>query len=228
MKHLKLFEDFNTDFGYDNDYQELSNEEFSNWVNNWREEKNYLGFDTRSECFGFLDEMSNLFLNYIEKIDFNKEITEFRENPLNGKNFVDLNIILLSVYGTGQFIDIRPFVEGDNKGFVVSIFGPDANRRRFETADAHYKCMGTEEDHFEGLRFLLEDLRDKNYFTKEVKPKPQKSYKNEPVLMDEDFAQRGMDNQMRSQFYKEHGRVIRDLPREEALRVLDEWVMMNK
>jgi hypothetical protein len=226
MKHLKLFEDFDTDFGHA-DYQKLSNEEFSNWVNNWREEKKYLSFDTRDECLDFLDEISNLCKNYIKKIDFNKDITEFRENPLNGKNFVDLNIIVISVYGTGQFIDIRPFVEGDNKGFVVSIFGPNANRRRFETADAHYKCLGTEEDHFEGLRFLLEDLMDKNYFTKEVKPKPQKAYKNEPVLMDGDFTERGMDNQMRSQFYKEQGRMVRDLQREEALKVLDEWVTKN-
>ena len=221
MKHLKLFEDF--DFNHD-DYQKMSNEEFSNWVINWREEENYLGFDTRDECLDFLDEISNLCKNYIEKISFDKEITEFRINPLNGKKLVDLNICLIHVHGTGQFIQIRPFVEGDSKGFIVSIFGPDAYRTSFETADVHYKCMGTEEDPFEGLRFLLEDLREKNYFTKEVKPKVPKAYKNEPKLTDADFSERGVDNTMKAQFYKENGRVVRDLPREEALRVLDEWV----
>ena len=221
MKYLKLFEDF--DFNHD-DYQKMSNEEFSNWVINWREEENYLGFDTRDECLDFLVEMKNLCQNYIQKISFDREITESRINPLNGKNFVDLNIILISVYGTGQFIDIRPFVEEDSKGFIVSIFGPNANRRRFETADAHYKCMGTVQDPFEGLRFLLEDLMDKSDFTKEVKPKVPKAYKNEPKLTDADFSERGIDNTMKAQFYKENGRVVRDLPREEALRVLDEWV----
>jgi len=224
MKYLKLFEDF--DFNHD-DYQKMSNEEFSNWVINWREKENYLGFDTRDECLDFLDEMKNLCQNYIQKISFDREITEFRKNPLNGKKLVDLNIILISVYGTGQFIDIRPFVEGDSKGFIVSIFGPNANRRRFETADAHYKCMGTEQDPFEGLRFLLEDLMDKSDFTKEVKPKVPKAYKNEPKLTDADFSERGIDNTMKAQFYKENGKVVRDLPREEALRVLDEWVSKN-
>jgi len=223
MKHLKLFEDFDTEFGYDG-YQKLSNEEFSNWLINWREKKNYLGFETRSACFGFLGEIANLLLNYIEKIDFNKEITEFRINPLNGKNFVDLNIILISVYGTGQFIDIRPFVEGDNKGFVVSIFGPNANRRKFETADFHYKCIGTEDDPFEGLRFLLEDLQGKNYFTKEVKPKSPRAYKNEPQLTDLDFSERGLDNNSRAEFYKMYGKTVRDMTREEALDTLDRFI----
>jgi len=222
MKYLKLFEDF--DFNHD-DYQKMSNEEFSNWVINWREEENYLGFDTRDQCIDFLAEMKNLCKNYIQKIDFNKEITEFRENPLNGKKLVDLNIILISVYGTGQFIHIRPFVEGDSKGFLVSIFGPNSNPRSF--ADVNYKCMGTGEDPFEGLRFLLEDLRDKNYFTKEVKPKSPRAYKNEPKLTDADFSERGIDNTQKAQFYKENGRVVRDLQREEALRVLDEWVSKN-
>jgi hypothetical protein len=222
MKYLKLFEDF--DFNHD-DYQKMSNEEFSNWLINWREEENYLGFDTRDECLDFLVEMKNLCQNYIQKIDFNKEITEFRENPLNGKKLVDLNIILIHVHGTGQFIHIRPFVEGDNKGFLVSIFGPNSNPRSF--ADVNYKCMGTGEDPFEGLRFLLEDLRDKNYFTKEVKPKVPRAYKNEPKLTDADFSERGFDNTMKAQFYKENGRVVRDLQREEALRVLDEWVSKN-
>ena len=224
MKYLKLFEDF--DFNHD-DYQKMSNEEFSNWLINWKEDENYLGFDTRDECLDFLVEMKNLCQNYIQKISFDREITEYRINPLNGKNFVDLNIILISVYDTGQFIDIRPFVEEDSKGFIVSIFGPNANRRSFETADAHYKCMGTGQDPFEGLRFLLEDLMDKSDFTKEVKPKVPKAYKNEPKLTDADFSERGIDNTMKAQFYKENGRVVRDLPREEALRVLDEWVSKN-
>lgn len=224
MKYLKLYEEF--DFNYD-DYQKLSNQEFSNWLTNWREEKNYLGFDTRDECLDFLVEIKNLCQNYIQKISFDKEITEFRINPLNGKNFVDLNIILISVYGTGQFIDIRPFVEGDSKGFIVSIFGPNANRRSFETADVHYKCIGTQEGRFEGLRFLLEDLREKNYFTKGVKPKSQRAYKNEPKLTDIDFSERGVDNTQKAQFYKENGRVVRDLSREEALVVLDEWCLRS-
>jgi hypothetical protein len=60
-----------------------------------------------------------------------------------------------------------------------------------------------------------------------VKPKALKSYKNEPNLGDYDFAMRGMDNKMRGQFYKEHGKEIRDLSRDEALDILDDWVSRN-
>ena len=65
-------------------------------------------------------------------------------------------------------------------------------------------------------------------------PKDPKAYKNEPLLKDEDFTERGMDNQMRSSFYKEYGREVRDLPnyakdpRREALKILDEWVIKYK
>ena len=53
------------------------------------------------------------------------------------------------------------------------------------------------------------------------------AYKSEPNLSDGDFSMRGMDNKMRGLFYKENGKLVRDLPREEALRVLDEWCLSN-
>ena len=64
--------------------------------------------------------------------------------------------------------------------------------------------------------------------------KEKKAYKNEPLLKDEDFTDRGMDNQMRASFYKEYGREVRDLPnyakypRREALKILDDWVIKYK
>jgi len=57
--------------------------------------------------------------------------------------------------------------------------------------------------------------------------KETKSYKSEPILKDGDFTERGMDNQMRAKFYKDHGKEVRDLPREEALKILNEWVSKN-
>jgi hypothetical protein len=57
--------------------------------------------------------------------------------------------------------------------------------------------------------------------------KETKAYKSEPLLKDEDFTERGMDNQKRSSFYKEHGREVKDLPREEALKILDKWCSKN-
>jgi hypothetical protein len=57
--------------------------------------------------------------------------------------------------------------------------------------------------------------------------KEPKSYKKEDTLTDEDFSERGLDNSQRSQFYKEFGRIIRDLSRVEALRELDKWVLRN-
>lgn len=64
--------------------------------------------------------------------------------------------------------------------------------------------------------------------------KEPKAYKSESLLKDEDFTDRGMDNQMRASFYKEYGREVRDLPnyakypRREALRILDDWVIKYK
>jgi hypothetical protein len=57
-----------------------------------------------------------------------------------------------------------------------------------------------------------------------VEPKAPKAYKSEANLGDSDFSMRGMDNKMRGQFYKEMGKVVRDLTRDEALKVLDEWI----
>ena len=54
-------------------------------------------------------------------------------------------------------------------------------------------------------------------------PKEPKSYKNEPVLNDLDFTNRYLDNQARKDFYTQHGKDIRNLNREESLRILDEW-----
>jgi len=61
---------------------------------------------------------------------------------------------------------------------------------------------------------------------KRIKKEPT-GYKSEPILKDEHFIERGIDNQMRANFYKEHGKEVRDLPREEALKVLDEWCLKN-
>jgi hypothetical protein len=57
--------------------------------------------------------------------------------------------------------------------------------------------------------------------------KETKAYKSEPILKDEHFIERGIDNQMKAKFYKEHGKEVRDLPREEALKILDEWCLKN-
>ena len=44
---------------------------------------------------------------------------------------------------------------------------------------------------------------------------------------DEDFTDRGINDQMREKFYMKHGREVWDLPREKALKILDEWCLKN-
>jgi len=61
---------------------------------------------------------------------------------------------------------------------------------------------------------------------KKIKKEPT-GHKSEPILKDLDFADRKMDNQMRAKFYKSHGKEVRDLPREESLKILDEWCLKN-
>jgi hypothetical protein len=57
--------------------------------------------------------------------------------------------------------------------------------------------------------------------------KDPKSYKNEPVINSEDFLSRGIQSKEIGQFYQsEFGKTLKreQLGREEALRLLDEWV----
>lgn len=63
--------------------------------------------------------------------------------------------------------------------------------------------------------------------TSPTAPKAPTAYKSEPILKDEHFIERGIDNQMKAQFYKEHGKEVRNLPRELALELLDEWCLRN-
>jgi len=58
--------------------------------------------------------------------------------------------------------------------------------------------------------------------------KETKAYTSFKMGSDEDFTVRGMDERMISKFFKHHGKEVWDLPREEALKILDEWVMRNK
>ena len=54
-----------------------------------------------------------------------------------------------------------------------------------------------------------------------------KSYKNEPVINSEDFLSRGIQSKEIGQFYQsEFGKTLKreQLGKEEALRLLDEWI----
>lgn len=98
-----------------------------------------------------------------------------------------------------------------------------------------YLCYG-----YDGLDSLFRKLSQDNYFIKPAKtPTP---YKNKPLLTDEDFSSRGLDNQNRASFYKDYGTVLKDIlkntgeypedmegseyesNRKKALNLLDNWV----
>jgi hypothetical protein len=221
MKHLKLYEEFESSY-FSKYYEELSADQYNSWRDSWVQGGMYFVCDDDVESKGFYQKIQDLCKSIIGDVSF---IAEFERYDEFSEKMV-LKVVICYCEDTHHRVLIRPFDDGGAVGFMVSIFGPDANPRDYTKAMGHFICEESETRPFEGFEQLLEDKSKEGLFTKV--PKTPRSYKSEPVLKDEDFTERGIDNQMRAQFYKENGRVVRDLPREEALRVLDEWVMRNK
>lgn len=214
MKHLKLYEDFDANY-FSSDYEELTSEEFAQWREGWLQGHKYLVWDDDRTRAGFYTQIVDL-LKSMGRVSVSPEFV----HDYDGTTRAILKALICLCEETQYRILIRPF-EFDGVGFMVSIFGPDANPRDYTQAMGHFQCYENEVNPLGSLEQLLRDKAKEGLFTKA--PKTPKAYKSEPTLTDVDFEERGMDNQMRSQFYKERGKVVRDLSREEALNILDEW-----
>jgi len=223
MKHLKLYEEFESDY-FSKYYEEISADQYNSWRESWIQGGMYLVMNSDSKSKGFYQKIQDLCKSTIGNVTFSSEFDrydEFSEKMV-------LKIVICYCEDTKHVVLIRPFDDDGAIGFMVSIFGPDASPMDYTKAMGHFICEESESKPFEGLEQLLEDKAKEGLFTKVPKtPKTPKAYKNEPKLTDIDFSERGVDNQMKAQFYKERGKVVRDLPREEALSVLDEWCLKN-
>jgi hypothetical protein len=217
MKHLKLYEEFNT-YDFSTYYEEISVSQYSEWRKSWLQGDTYLVWDDDIKSNGFYQKINQL----CESIMGNVEIRSEFDRLEDGKDV--LKVVICYCVDTKYIVLIRPFDQG-GIGFMVSIFGPNTKPMDYEKAMGHFMCDESDTKPFRGLEQLLQDKAKEGLFTKVLKTP--KAYKNEPKLTDADFAERSVDNTMKAQFYKENGRVVRDLPREEALRVLDEWVSKN-
>jgi len=215
MKHLKLYEEFGSDY-FSKYYEELSAEQYNSWRESWIEGNRYLVWNSDEESKGFYQKIQDLCKSIIGRVDFNSEFQRLED----GRDV--LKIVICYCKDTHHRVLIRPFDYFGAIGFVVSIFAPDTSPLDYAKAMGHYMCEESESKPFEGLEQLLEDKAKEGLFTRV--PKTPKAYKNEPKLTDVDFTERGMDNRMRAQFYKDKGREVRDLSREEALVVLDDWI----
>lgn len=220
MKHLKLYEEFESNY-FSTYYEEISAEQYKSWRERWMEGSSFLVWDDDKKSKGFYQKIEDLCKSIIGNVTFTSEFDrydEFSEKMV-------LKIVICYCEDTHHRVLIRPFDYDGDIGFMVSIFAADANPLDYTQALGHYMCEESETRPFKGLEQLLEDKAKEGLFTKV--PKTPKPYKNEPKLTDVDFNERGMDNQMRAQFYKEMGREVRDLSREEALVVLDDWISRN-
>ena len=215
MKHLKLYEEFERNY-FSSDYEEISADQFNSWRESWIDGGTFLVWDDDKKSRGFYQKIQDVCKSIIGNVDFNSEFQRLED----GRDV--LKIVICYCEDTHHRVLIRPFDYNGDIGFMVSIFGPDANPLDYTQALGHFMCEESESKPFAGLEQLLRDKSKEGLFTRV--PKTPKAYKNEPKLTDGDFNERGMDNQMRAQFYKEMGKVVRDLSREESLVVLDNWI----
>lgn len=218
MKYLKIFEEFERNY-FSTYYEEISASQYNSWRQSWIDGGTFLVWDDDKKSKGFYQKIQDVCKSNIGNIEFNSEFQRLED----GRDV--LKIVICYCKDTRHRVLIRPFDYNGDIGFMVSIFAPDANPLDYTQALGHFMCEESETKPFEGLEQLLQDKAKEGLFTKV--PKTPKAYKNEPKLTDGDFTERGMDNQMRAKFYKEKGREVRDLSREEALVVLDEWISKN-
>ena len=218
MKHLKLYEEFERNY-FSSDYEEIDASQFNSWRESWIDGGTFLVWDDDKKSKEFYQKIQDLCKSIIGRVSFNSEFQrlEYGDDVLK--------IVICYCEDTHHRVLIRPFDYDGYIGFMVSIFAPDANPRDYTKALGHFMCEESESKPFAGLEQLLEDKAKEGLFTRV--PKTPKAYKNEPKLTDGDFTERGMDNQMRAKFYKEMGKEVRDLSREEALVVLDDWISKN-
>jgi hypothetical protein len=218
MKYLKIFEEFESNY-FSTYYEQISASQFNSWRQSWIDGDKFLVWDDDKKSKGFYQKILDLCKSIIGRVDIGSEFQTLED----GKHV--LKIVICYCEDTHHRVLIRPFDDDGAIGFMVSIFEPDANPRDYTKAMGHFICEESETRPFEGLEQLLEDKAKEGLFTKV--PKTPKAYKNEPKLTDGDFTERGMDNNMRAKFYKEKGREVRDLSREEALVILDDWISKN-
>ena len=216
MKHLKLYEEFSTD-DFSKYYEELSADQFGAWQNSWLQGDTYLVWDYYIKSNGFYQKIEDLCKSIMGNVEIRPEFEGLEDRDV-------LKVVICYCKDTKHVVLIRPFDQG-GVGFMVSIFEKDSNRLDYTEAMGHFMCDESDTKPFRGLEQLLQDKAKEGLFTKVLKTP--KAYKNEPKLTDADFSERGVDNTQKAQFYKENGRVVRDLPREEALVVLDEWCLSN-
>ena len=218
MRHLKLYEEFESNY-FSSDYEEISADQYNSWRESWIDGGTFLVWDDDKKSKEFYQKIQDLCKSIIGRVSFNSEFERLED----GRDV--LKIVICYCEDTHHRVLIRPFDYNGDIGFMVSIFGPDANPLDYTQALGHFMCEESESKPFEGLEQLLEDKAKEGLFNKV--PKTPKAYKNEPKLTDGDFTERGMDNQMRAQFYKDKGKEVRDLSREESLVVLNDWLSKN-
>ncbi len=251
MKYLKLFEAFVSDVKFYRFSKEdfLDGQDESTYQPKSRQTWGYpqfneylvnLGFPDRTKCIHFMDTMAfnsgeldnykNLYGHWVYEI-------EVDENSNLGWSFcLVVNDWYFHYYL--HKLDGNPVVE-DVRNYVSSLETQDeqeiTNLRIDYVIERGIIGTGTLQDlknsPFYGKQpvfvWTTDDVKMKVIDSPKKISKDPKSYKNEPVINSEDFLSRGIQSKEIGQFYQsEFGKTLKreQLGREEALRLLDEWV----
>jgi hypothetical protein len=227
MKYLKLFDSFQSNFpdvfnktlvrGSRVDKDEFIDDPSQRTIHlgDYSYDKDYRQFMTSFTKYGIPDPTKSIHMFFRPKSsEFEKFGVPFEIIPQEGAKFGFTKQI--GSGGLGQLFfknwDELPIVEYQQQlidsGMVGSFTYDEIIKQSKESGDT------------------LHVWTESPCLHKKIKKEPT-AYKSEPILKDEHFIERGIDNQMKAKFYKEHGKEVRDLPREEALKILDGWVSKN-
>jgi|688.fasta_scaffold431016_2 hypothetical protein len=227
MSHIKLYEEFNAE-EFSNNFYQVERDEFLEW---WKTSKN-----NSKSTFGSMDQIK-LTIKKVEEIC--NQICgpgHFRFEHSQDLGVIYLGLIVYTPDSDENkriFIKLSQFEGGDTIDFGIVAFSFLDNSKMEFVDELHVRVPQVGKfyicSEIEGLEECLTELKDENFFEKPIKePKP---YKQQQILTDEDFTSRGIDNQMRSKFYSEYGKILRDIPldlpyeerREKSLSFLDNW-----
>ena len=140
--------------------------------------------------------------------------------------------LLRDIYNTDQFIPLHaPLFLGNEKKYLEEV--TEYQKKLIDLgivgALTYDELLKMSKEEGETLQVWTESPCLHKKIIKE--PKESKPYKSEPVLTDDDFKELGIDNNGRSEFYKQYGKEINrtdiNIPvgrrRKMALDILKKW-----
>jgi hypothetical protein len=236
MAYIKLYEEFEVDDFSSGIFKEVDREEFLTWWINAKNNSKYK-FSDKEEIKSVVKKVDEICRGIIGSGQIHHEYYESQD--LSGDFIKNLGLIsFIPDDNNKKKVFIRTshnLGESDMEFGVIGFDFSETSKIKFHnelnvripSEGNFFICQN-----FDGLEDCLDELNDSGFFNQELKtPREPKPYKQQQVITDEDFSSRNIDNELRSKFYREYGRILKDisldLPFEErrskSLELLDNW-----